>query len=69
MRPLGPCYSTEPSIVLQVQKLIITIRQGREVSGWLPVPGAALGYHWWITQNTVVVSFFKAILGASMPTF
>lgn len=69
MRPLGPCYSTEPSIILQVQKLIIAIKQGKEVSSQLTVPGAELGYHTWITQNIVVVSFFKAILGPQMPTF
>lgn len=55
--------------MLQVQKLIITIRQRREVLGRLTVPGAELGYHSWITQNIVVVSFFKAILEAWIPIF
>lgn len=42
--------STEPSIVLQVQKLITAIRLGREVSDQFTVPGAELSYHTWITR-------------------
>lgn len=59
MRPLGPSHSAAPRIVLQVQKLITAIRQGKEVSGRLPVPGAVLGNHTGITQNVDVVSLFK----------
>lgn len=55
LRPFGPYYSKEPSIVLQGQKLIITTQQGREVSDWLTVSGAELGYHTWIGLHRILL--------------
>lgn len=58
LRFLCFCQSIELSIVLLLQKLIIVIRQGREVLGQFTVL-VVVGYYTWVIQSIVEGSVFK----------